>query len=858
MRRQRVYLHFFCAIWLVLLPNIRAVYAQSSPTKASSAQQPKAQQPKAQAAAGSELQKMFADALKAAQSGKFSEALQGFTAILQRTPNDASALSNRAFIYFQMNNAAAAIEDANKALKLSPKNYATYLIRGAANLNLQRLDAAIADLSVYIKAVPGETIGFYNRATAYIQKRDYQSAVQDLDACIRLQPKNAGLYLQRGSVKNQLGDMTLEQDFQTAIRLDSSYLDAYHNLAQHYVFQQRYAEAETVLRKKIALRPAEMLNYTILGYVATQNNKLLDAIAAFSSVLRQDSNDVKTLGYRAFAYFRARKYAESLQDCKRYFSLNRGDVLLTRSQNVLVSANSTLEQGITTLGHGQMYLLRGVVRQHLRDTDWHNDIRKAFLLGTQPVTLFNLLDSTDDVNMFLAGPQYKTLRISEWVFPESYQLYPRNQDDSALVPLRGSITRPGYDSVYVRAYKNNQLFRRFAEPLLYNTTTQASFTLQVRIHAEKSIYRFELGVKNKTQDTTLMTRDSIVCGDAFIVSGQSNVVFGDEYTVKEPAYLRTFAPAYSEGFWTIPPRRQNTLANVLGERLLQASSVPIAILNGGINGATIEQHLPQTPRTAQNTLFGRMNAFATAARLANHAKAIIWYQGEANLAGGYAQKFDTLATAWKQDFPDLKKIYCVQIRPSECGQPTQDVLREIQRGITQKRSDVEVLASAAAPAHDGCHYGNDGYITLGTQIARLIARDFYKSADTLGISSPNLLKAAWTSSKRDEIALTFATNDSLICGADTSVAGRIRTLANDAFLLDGKPARAVSVRSVEKNIVLLKFATPIAMQRISYVPEKCYAGSPDAPCVVYEGPWITTRRGVGALTFTNVPIQTAP
>ena len=114
-----------------------------------------------------------------------------------------------------------------------------------------------------------------------------------------------------------------------------------------------------------------------------------------------------------------------------------------------------------------------------------------------------------------------------------------------------------------------------------------------------------------------------------------------------------------------------------------------------------------------------------------------------------------------------------------------------------------------------------------------------------------------TGTKRDEIALTFATNDALVCGADTSVAGKVRTLANDAFLLDGKPVKAVSVHS-ERNVIFVKLASASAGKTISYIPEKCYATSADAPYVVYEGPWITTLRGVGALTFANIAIQATP
>jgi hypothetical protein len=218
-----------------------------------------------------------------------------------------------------------------------------------------------------------------------------------------------------------------------------------------------------------------------------------------------------------------------------------------------------------------------------------------------------------------------------------------------------------------------------------------------------------------------------------------------------------------------------------------------------------------------------------------------------------------LYNAWKQDYQGLKKIYVVQIRPSDCGQIDHASLREQQRGFVQKFSDVEVLASSGLPTHDGCHFGNEGYIMLGNQLYNLLARDFYHSTDTLGIASPNLRRAYWTTPEKKEIALNFATNDSLTVGKDTSIGGKIRTLAQDGFLLDGQPLRATSLRIENKNTVILTLnSASSSAQTIGYIPDRCYAASLETPCSLYEGPWLLTRRGVGALTFHNVPIETAP
>jgi hypothetical protein len=293
--------------------------------------------------------------------------------------------------------------------------------------------------------------------------------------------------------------------------------------------------------------------------------------------------------------------------------------------------------------------------------------------------------------------------------------------------------------------------------------------------------------------------------------------------------------------------------------LIKQHKVPILILNMGIEGAIIEQHFPTdaNPKDPQSW-YGRMLWRMRTSSADQAAKAMIWYQGESNQGEGYTEKFTKMYNAWKQDYPTLKKFYVVQIRPSNCiNTPNHAPLREQQRGFMKKFPDVETIASSGLPMHDGCHYGNEGYITLGNHLAALIGRDFYRSTDTIGISSPNLVRAAWTSAARNEIQLTFATNDSLSTSKDTTIDGKLRTFANEAFLLDGQPCKCGSVRS-EKNVLFLTLPASSKAQRINYVPEKCYSGTSDGTCSLYEGPWLLTRRGVGALTFHNIPIEAAP
>ena len=139
--------------------------------------------------------------------------------------------------------------------------------------------------------------------------------------------------------------------------------------------------------------------------------------------------------------------------------------------------------------------------------------------------------------------------------------------------------------------------------------------------------------------------------------------------------------------------------------------------------STIEQHLRNDASANDpRSWYARLVWRAKESGLAKYAKAMIWYQGESNQGAGYTEKFTKLYQAWKQDYPSLQKIYVVQIRPSDCGQADHAALREQQRSLPQRFPDTEVIAAAGLPAHDGCHYGNEGYTALGKQLYYQIGR----------------------------------------------------------------------------------------------------------------------------------------
>jgi tetratricopeptide (TPR) repeat protein len=790
--------------------------------------------------------------------GDYNGAVASYTKALQLSPQDLQILLFRARVNaFALNNARAAIEDATKIIALAPKSAEVYFLRGISYLNSQRLVEAEKDLEQALKYGPLDENLCRSLAITYSVQQKYERALEILTKGIKLFPKQAFLYYERANNLSNVGrcDQAIS-DYNVSIKLDSTNINAYLNRANCRGQIKDFLGSVKDYTQLIAKDPKNIMFWYNRGNAFEELKQYDSALEDLNQVLVLDSTRHRARTLKAKIYLQQGDYVRAENECTQLLRMNSQDAAGFANAGNIVSAYLQRESFINAGAYG--------IRANARYSQGNlqgacADARKASYLGVPTTSALNLCKDQafiPDLNV-----------------PQSYQLYPRNATDSALITIKGVMRLTGYDSVYAVLRKNGSPIKRIASALHYmkmtvqsisSTASMQSFVeFALPIHAELSQYSITLSVRDAKRDTVVFERDSIVCGDVLLMSGQSNAVLGEVPKERNP-YLRTFVVGAADAYWGTASAKSNDDYNVgaLGYELISRIStelkIPVALINGGLSGSTIEQHFRDNTNPINSmSWYGRMLWRVREAGLVNAAKAMVWYQGESNENAGYGDKFTTLHTAWKQDYLNIKKTYVVQIRPSECNQSPITSPREEQRLLGSRLGTVEVIAASGLPAHDGCHYGNDGYITLGKQLFNLINRDFYKATDTLGISSPNLTKAVWTNAKRDEIALTFASNDALVCGSDTSVAGKVRTLANEAFLLDGKPAKAVSVRS-EKNVVLVKLSSASGAKTISYIPEKCYVASGDVPCVVYEGPWITTSRGVGALTFANVTIQAIP
>lgn len=446
--------------------------------------------------------------------------------------------------------------------------------------------------------------------------------------------------------------------------------------------------------------------------------------------------------------------------------------------------------------------------------------------------------------------------------PQDLQLYPRDKNDSAVVRIAGKIPKGQYDSVIVVVKKNDKFWKKLSQKLIY-TSTDASFEFLPTIHAELSEFSFDIYGRKSGVDSLLAHRRDIVCGDVYLIAGQSNAIQGRMESVYRNEFCRTFGMntslKTSDTLWAIATAITNYGGTSVGawglrvqQLLMQNYNIPICMMNAGEISTNIEKHSPNLSYPADPyTVYGRLLYRAQKSGLAKAVKALIFYQGESDIDGYYFRLFTSIYERWNIDYPNLKHAYVAQIHPGCTAGSSQGKLREVQRTLADYFPKVKVLAMAAILGHVGCHFTYEGYQVLGEQFFKLIAKDFYGLKDTIAIESPMIRSARFIDSGKTTLALVFSPKGTRMFVEQTFPYQQVTAHITDAFVTD----KLDTVKAVSSNedTVFVHFKSSSQATNITYIRDNYYPGTE----ITYEGPWITNQRSMGAHTFYEFPITKA-
>jgi hypothetical protein len=456
--------------------------------------------------------------------------------------------------------------------------------------------------------------------------------------------------------------------------------------------------------------------------------------------------------------------------------------------------------------------------------------------------------------------------------PVDNQFYARDDKNEGTLYYNGSLTEAA-DSVFLKLYADDKLIKTESQ----KPKADKTYAFAVKLQAGLIKYKVEFGIKSGSTETLRQMVNNLVCGDAYIIDGQSNAVaYNYANETNRPDLTRHSSPwirSYggngesggdpTAGGWgnavveRLTPDSPDRIHFIgvwgmaMAKKLVEDQKMPICILNGSVGGTRIDQHMPDPANHYDTTngaysIYGRLLTRVAAAKLTHGIRGVLWHQGEADQGsdgpdGGYGcetyqQYFVDLSAAWKQDYPNIRHYYLFQIWPNSCsqgGNRHSDKLRDVQRCLSRLYSSMSVVSTLDLLS-GAAHFNLADYEKMGRSMALLVARDTCGKVFDKPITSPDLKKAYYTSDKKDVIALEF----------DQPMAWN-EALASQ-FYLDGKEGKVAS-GAVSGNVVTLKLAPAGAAKTITYLVDNNW----DIKNLLYG------QNGIAALTFCEAPILPA-
>jgi hypothetical protein len=457
--------------------------------------------------------------------------------------------------------------------------------------------------------------------------------------------------------------------------------------------------------------------------------------------------------------------------------------------------------------------------------------------------------------------------------PEDGQFFARDDKNEGTLNYNGALDKPA-DAVFLKVYADDKLVKTETE----KPAADLSYALTAKLKAGLVKYKVEFGTTTGPTETVVQTVGNLVCGDAWLIDGQSNALAlatGEQSPMDTSEWIRSYGGPTGRGdasdwerdrfgekskqsanmqtnLWCSPAwrRRPGSEAALgwwgmdLAKKLLASQKMPICIIQAAVGGTRIDEHKRNEAKPLDlSTMYGKMLWRLRNARLTHGIRGVLWHQGEADQGldgpdGGYGwetyqQYFVNMSLAWKQDMPNIRHYYVFQIWPNGCGQGGGhgDMLREKQRTLPRLYSNLDVMSTLGIKPGGGCHYPLAGWSEFARLMQALVERDTYGRKVPEPITAPDLKQAYYASAAKDAIILEF---DQPVIWLDS--------LAGQFYLDDAKDQ--VAKGSVSGNVITLQLKAPATAGKITYLKELNWN----------QNDLIFGKNGIAALTFCDVPI----
>lgn len=262
------------------------------------------------------------------KQGKWRDAIEHYSAMLEADPTDARAYYDRGEAWYCLGEHEHALRDIDEALRLGPVNAASQHSRAQVLFELGRIDEASAQYESALARDPDLGGGWLGGALA-LKQGNYQEAIEHFKGELEADPTNARAHYDRGLAWYHLGEYGEALcDLDEAVCLAPKNRPILQLRAKLLFLLDRIEEASAAYETVLAQEPEAEKEWWssertwLGGAIALKQGNYCEAIAQFDAVLDVDPTHSRVYNDRGEAWYRQGEYEPALRDFDRAVELD--------------------------------------------------------------------------------------------------------------------------------------------------------------------------------------------------------------------------------------------------------------------------------------------------------------------------------------------------------------------------------------------------------------------------------------------------------------------------------------------------------------------------------------------------------
>ena len=170
---------------------------------------------------------------------------------------------------------------------------------------------------------------FYWRGL-YAREKNVRNKLEALalfKAALNEKPDDTNTLFQIGLTFGMLGllDSAIYY-YSEAVRIDEKFIYGYVNLSVAYIYDDKFDNAITTLKKVLDIDPKNKSAMLYIAYCLVKTNKLSEGIYYYKKVLDIDPNDSNVFALMSEAYYLSKKYKDAITTANKALKINSNEV----------------------------------------------------------------------------------------------------------------------------------------------------------------------------------------------------------------------------------------------------------------------------------------------------------------------------------------------------------------------------------------------------------------------------------------------------------------------------------------------------------------------------------------------------